>query len=74
MSLQPGSLYTTLDRLKEEEMVEDAGQESVDGRLRRYYTLTDQGADALQVELGRLEANADAVRLSLRARATGGLA
>lgn len=74
VSLQPGSLYTTLDRLKEEGLVQDAGQEIVEGRLRRYYTLTDQGADALKIELGRLEANADAARVSLRVRAAGGLA
>lgn len=74
VTLQPGSLYTTLDRLKEEGLVRDAGDEVVDGRLRRYYTLTDDGANALKTEVGRLEANADAARLSLRVRAAGGLA
>lgn len=74
VSLQPGSLYTTLDRLKEEGMVQAAGQEVVDGRLRQYYTLTNQGASALEIELGRLEANVDVARASLRARAAGGLA
>lgn len=72
VSLQPGSLYTTLDRLKDEELVKDAGEEIVDGRLRRYYSLTDSGAEALGLEVSRLEANATAARLSLRARAAGG--
>jgi DNA-binding PadR family transcriptional regulator len=74
VSLQPGSLYTTLDRLQEEGLVEDAGEEVVAGRLRRYYTLTDTGAHALEVETGRLEANARTARVSLRARTAGGLA
>lgn len=74
VSLQPGSLYTTLDRLKEEGLVEDAGEEIVDGRLRRYYTLTDSGATALEHETHRLESNADAARLSLRTRTAGGVA
>lgn len=74
VSLQPGSLYTTLDRLKEEGVVQDAGDEVVDGRLRRYYTLTDEGAGALKTEIGRLEANADAARHGLRVRAAGGMA
>ncbi|WP_216698885.1 PadR family transcriptional regulator [Arthrobacter sp. H20] len=74
VTLQPGSLYTTLDRLKEEELVQDAGDEIVDGRLRRYYTLTDTGAKALEREISRLESNAGAARLSLQARAVGGMA
>lgn len=74
VTLQPGSLYTTLDRLKEEGLVQEAGDEVVDGRLRRYYTLTDEGAGALTTEISRLEANADAARLSLRVRAAGSVA
>jgi DNA-binding PadR family transcriptional regulator len=74
VSLQPGSLYTTLDRLQEEGLVKDAGAEVVAGRLRRYYTLTDDGAQALEKEAGRLETNARTARVSLRSRTAGGIA
>ncbi|MCC3289841.1 MULTISPECIES: PadR family transcriptional regulator [unclassified Arthrobacter] len=74
VSLKPGSLYTTLDRLQEEGLVQDAGEEVVAGRLRRYYALTDNGADALKREADRMEAAADAARQSLRIRTKGALA
>ena len=74
VTLKPGSLYATLDRLQEEGLVQDAGEEVVAGRLRRYYTLTEDGATALQSEADRLQANADVARLSLRLRVSGGLA
>jgi PadR family transcriptional regulator, regulatory protein PadR len=74
VNLKPGSLYATLDRLQDEGLVEDAGEEIVAGRLRRYYTLTGKGAEALEKEIGRLESNAHAARMSLRARTAGGLA
>jgi DNA-binding PadR family transcriptional regulator len=74
VSLRPGSLYTTLDRLQEEGLVKDAGEEVVAGRLRRYYALTDHGAQALEEEAGRLETNARTARVSLQARMSGGIA
>jgi len=39
----------------------------VDGRLRRYFELTDAGADALDTEVRRIEANAAAARARLTA-------
>ncbi|MCQ1948799.1 PadR family transcriptional regulator [Arthrobacter sp. zg-Y859] len=74
VSLKPGSLYTTLDRLQEEGLVQDAGEEVVAGRLRRYYALTDDGADALNREADRMVAAAAAARQSLRIRTKGALA
>ncbi|KAD4059953.1 PadR family transcriptional regulator [Arthrobacter yangruifuii] len=74
VSLKPGSLYTTLDRLQEEGLVRDDGEEAVAGRLRRYYALTDSGADALKTEADRMEAGADVARQSLRIRTKGALA
>lgn len=74
MTLQPGSLYSILDRLTEEGSITDVGQEIVEGRLRRYYGLTDQGAGELHSEIGRLECNAKAARASLALRAEGGFA
>lgn len=72
--LKPGSLYTTLDRLQEEGMVQDAGEEVVAGRLRRYYALTDSGAEALKQEAERMEAAAATARQGLRLRIKGALA
>ena len=74
VTLKPGSLYTTLDRLQEEGLVEDAGEEVVAGRLRRYYSLSDAGAAALALEADRMEAAASAARQSLHLRAKGALA
>jgi DNA-binding PadR family transcriptional regulator len=43
----------------------------VDGRLRRYYRITDAGLDALRRGVERLEANASAARGQLALRADG---
>src|ERR1700758_4931236 len=45
--LQPGTLYMALDRLRSAGLVEPDREEVADGRLRRYYRLTDDGAAAL---------------------------
>ncbi len=37
-------------------LVEASGEEVVDGRLRRYYRLTDQGSAAVVLETARLRA------------------
>ena len=68
VELKVGTLYAALDRLSNEGLVAPAGDEVVDGRLRRYYELTDAGADALRTEVTRLEENARnaAARLKLR--------
>ncbi|WP_105567600.1 PadR family transcriptional regulator [Microbacterium halophytorum] len=47
VQLKVGTLYAALDRLAAEGLVEEAGDEVTDGRLRRYYALTEQGATAL---------------------------
>lgn len=51
--LRPGTLYAALDRLRAEGLVEAERDEVVDGRLRRYYRLTEEGAAALSVEAER---------------------
>ena len=38
--LRAGTLYAMLDRLSQDGLIEVAGEEVVDGRLRRYYVLT----------------------------------
>lgn len=64
--LRPGSLYEVLDRLLEEHLIAVAGEERVDGRLRRYYELTEAGAGALGGEVDRLRANANRAAARLR--------
>ncbi len=41
-------------------MVTSDKEEIVDGRLRRYYRITDEGTQELAAEVGRLRANAAA--------------
>lgn len=58
LKLRPGTLYAVLDRLREENLIEIFGEEIVDGRARRYYAITEPGAERLAGEAARLEANA----------------
>ena len=64
--LRPGTLYGALDRLADQGLVEVDREEAVDGRLRRYYRLTDSGAAALAVQVDRLRRHADAAETQLR--------
>jgi DNA-binding PadR family transcriptional regulator len=64
--LRPGTLYGALDRLAEEGLIEVDREEAVDGRLRRYYRLTDSGAAALAAQVDRLRRHADAAETRLR--------
>ncbi len=43
VQLSAGTLYTALDRLAAEGLIEVDREEAVDGRVRRYYRLTDKG-------------------------------
>lgn len=52
--LGAGTLYGLLDRLGAAGLVEPSGEEVVDGRLRRYYRLTDAGGAAVATETARL--------------------
>ncbi|WP_432995307.1 PadR family transcriptional regulator [Dactylosporangium sp. CA-233914] len=66
VSLLTGTLYTALDRLCAEGLVEPDREEIVDGRARRYYRLTEQGLTALTHETGRLRELATAAEQRLR--------
>ena len=68
MTLRPGTLYGALDRLGDEGLLEPDHEEVVDGRMRRYYRLTDDGAAVLEQEAARLQGNADAARRRLARR------
>src|ERR1700755_1508816 len=60
VELRPGTLYTALDRLRADRLIEVDREEIVDNRLRRYYRLRREGGQALGEEPARLQANASA--------------
>jgi DNA-binding PadR family transcriptional regulator len=63
-----GTLYAALERLNGEGLVEVAGEDVVNGRLRRSYRLTGVGEHALTQETQRLESLAKQARRRLRHR------
>ena len=78
-TLKVPTLYATLDRLEAAGLIEQDGEEVVDGRARRYYALTDAGSSALLAEAEALQARARVAtaRLASRvrpARASGAIA
>lgn len=65
--LRAGTLYSALDRLRIDGLIQVDREEVVDSRLRRYYRLTAEGRRQLATEATRLRSNADAAftRLTL---------
>jgi DNA-binding PadR family transcriptional regulator len=63
--LRAGTLYAALDRLRADGLVQSDKEEIVDGRLRRYYRITEEGTARLAAEVERLRANAAAAALRL---------
>ena len=72
--LRAGTLYTALDRLRTDGLVEVDREEIVEGRLRRYYRLTPTGTTVLAEEAVRLRANAAAALRRLDPGLAGGMA
>jgi DNA-binding PadR family transcriptional regulator len=72
--LQTGTLYMALDRLCSAGLVEPDREEVADGRLRRYYRLTDEGAALLAAETEGRRATAAVAAQRLSARLAGGTA
>jgi DNA-binding PadR family transcriptional regulator len=68
VQLRAGTLYAALDRLTEHGMLTVVREEAVEGRLRRYYRLTDDGAATLATEAEQLRAAANAATAQLRRR------
>ena len=66
VELKVGTLYGVLDRLVAEGLVAPDRDEVHQGRLRRYYRLTDEGGAALGEEAARQMANARAATSRLR--------
>jgi DNA-binding PadR family transcriptional regulator len=67
VSLKIGTLYGVLDRLVGDSLVELDREEVQQGRLRRYYRLTEAGGRSLAEEAERQAANARAASRRLRA-------
>lgn len=66
VTLGPGTLYGTLQRLIERGWVAEApgaGPGTVDGRARRYYRITSKGRGALDGDVQRVERLLRAVRM-----------
>jgi DNA-binding PadR family transcriptional regulator len=57
--LSAGTLYAAFDRLVLEGLITIDREETVSGRVRRYYTLTPAGGTALRDESAMLRRNAD---------------
>jgi DNA-binding PadR family transcriptional regulator len=66
--LRVGTLYGALDRLSTEGLLVLDHEETVSGRLRRYYRLTDAGAQVLTVEAERIAGQASVALARLRNR------
>jgi PadR family transcriptional regulator PadR len=64
ISLTFGALYPVLHKLEQEgELVTES--EAVDGRLRKYYSLTTQGKETARIKSNELERFLDAVKMLL---------
>src|ERR1700722_13583973 len=76
VKLKIGSLYGVLERLGAEGLIEPDREEAHDGRLRRYYRLTQDGRRALaeEAELRAATARVVRARLGLTGPATAGAA
>ena len=60
--LTAGTLYGALERMSGQGLVEIDREETVGGRLRRYYRLTDAGREVVTAEAERLAAAARVVQ------------
>jgi DNA-binding PadR family transcriptional regulator len=74
VKLGAGTLYTALERLRVDGLIEVDREEVVDSRLRRYYRLTGAGAERLAEEADRLRSNAQVATSRLRSNPTHGVA
>lgn len=54
-SLKVTTFYAALERLERDGLIQSDGEEVVNGRVRRYFTLKDEGAQALAAEVELLE-------------------
>lgn len=64
ITLTFGALYPVLHKLEQEGLLVTES-EAVDGRMRKYYTLTTQGAELARTKTNDLERFMEAIRLLL---------
>lgn len=64
--LGPGTLYGALDRLSDQGMIKATRTEVLNGRLRRYYAISDAGMEAVREEAARRSEVLTAARARLR--------
>jgi DNA-binding PadR family transcriptional regulator len=69
--LRASTLYAALERLAGRGLVEPERDEVENGRLRRYYRLTDAGVAVVEAETQRMTMQADAAKRRLGRRAQG---
>ena len=68
VQLRIGTLYGVLDRLAEDGLIALDREEAHQGRLRRYYRLTEDGESALSAEAERMAAGARTAARRVAAR------
>ncbi len=66
--LRPGTLYAALERFEHQGWVVVETETPVDGRLRKTYRLTDEGASVLAEEADQLASNARMAKRALAIR------
>jgi DNA-binding PadR family transcriptional regulator len=71
VALRAGTLYGALERLDADGLIAVDREEVADGRLRRYYRLTDEGSARLAEEARRLQASAATALRRLGAHGPG---
>ena len=65
VKLGTGTLYGALERMLDADQVRVVREETVEGRLRRYYRITDHGRSTLLDDLDRREQQVRAARVRL---------
>jgi PadR family transcriptional regulator, regulatory protein PadR len=69
VQLRASTLYAALERLVARGLIQPERDEVENGRLRRYYRLTDAGAAAVEAETQRMTTQARAAKRRLARRA-----
>ena len=62
VQLAAGTLYGALDRLNDQGLIVVDGEEQVEGRKRRYYSISETGRSKVVGEVARLEASIAAAK------------
>jgi PadR family transcriptional regulator PadR len=65
VTLRPGTVYGALERLEVQGLIRASGEELEQGRVRRYYEITGDGAAVVKAETERMAQNVDAARRQL---------